>query len=235
MIQIEHVTKLYRIGDEVVHALDGVDLAIESGEFVAIMGQSGSGKSTLMNIIGCLDRPTSGRYLLDGQDVGRMSDDARSTLRGRAFGFVFQSYNLVPRLSVVEQVALPLLYQRVPAAERRRRAIEALQRVGLAERMAHLPTQLSGGQQQRVAIARSLVVRPRIMLADEPTGALDTQTGADVMAILTDLVRRQGITVIIVTHEPEVAAYADRTVRVRDGHIVEDVRSAATVTAEATS
>lgn len=235
MIQLEGVTKLYRIGDEVVHALDGVDLTIDRGEFVAIMGQSGSGKSTLMNIIGCLDRPTAGRYLFEGQDVGRMSDDARSTLRGHAFGFVFQSYNLVPRLSVVEQVGLPLLYQRVPAAERRRRATEALRRVGLADRTAHLPTQLSGGQQQRVAIARSLVVQPRIMLADEPTGALDTQTGADVMAIFTDLVQQQGITVIIVTHEPEVAAYAHRRVRVRDGHIVEDVQQArATGTTAAT-
>jgi ABC-type lipoprotein export system ATPase subunit len=220
MIRLQGVTRHYRIGGEVVRALDGVDLTIADGEFVAIMGQSGSGKSTLMNILGCLDRPTSGSYFFDNTEVGSLSDDQRATLRGGVFGFVFQSYNLIPRLSVIEQVELPLVYQRVSPANRRRRAAQALSRVGLLSRANHQPTQLSGGQQQRVAIARSLVVEPRIVLADEPTGALDTQTGAEVMAILTDLVRDHGITVILVTHEFEVAEHAERVVRMRDGHIV---------------
>lgn len=219
MIRLRGVQRYYRIGGELVRALDGVDLDIEAGEFVAIMGQSGSGKSTLMNILGCLDRPTAGNYFFDNTDVAKLSDDQRATLRGGVFGFVFQSYNLIPRLSVIEQVELPLVYQSVSPRERRRRAAEALARVGLLPRAHHQPTQLSGGQQQRVAIARSLVVEPRIVLADEPTGALDTQTGEEVMAILTEMSEQHGITVILVTHEMEVAAHARRLVRMRDGRI----------------
>jgi putative ABC transport system ATP-binding protein len=220
VIRLRGIQRHYRIGGELVRALDGVDLDIAAGEFVAIMGQSGSGKSTLMNVIGCLDRPTAGAYYLDNTDVAKLSDDQRATLRGGVFGFVFQSYNLIPRLSVIEQVELPLVYQRVSPSERRRRAALALDRVGLLARARHQPTQLSGGQQQRVAIARSLVVEPRIVLADEPTGALDTQTGAEVMRVLGEMSREQGITVILVTHELEVAAHAERLVRMRDGRIV---------------
>ncbi|MFN8639239.1 MAG: ABC transporter ATP-binding protein [Dehalococcoidia bacterium] len=220
MIRLRGVQRHYRIGGELVRALDGVDLDIEAGEFVAIMGQSGSGKSTLMNILGCLDRPTAGQYFLDNTDVAKLSDDQRATLRGGVFGFVFQSYNLIPRLSVIEQVELPLVYRHVAPRERRRRAAEALARVGLLPRANHQPTQLSGGQQQRVAIARSLVVEPRIVLADEPTGALDTQTGEEVMTILAEMSRTHGITVILVTHEFEVAQHAQRLVRMRDGRVV---------------
>jgi putative ABC transport system ATP-binding protein len=220
VIRFENVTKLYQLGDSVVHALDGVDLEIGRGEYVAIMGASGSGKSTMMNIIGCLDRPTGGRYLFEGHDVGRMSDDLITKLRAEEFGFVFQSFNLLPRMSAIEQVELPMVYRH--GRNRRRLAKEALARVGLADRMHHKPTQLSGGQQQRVALARALVVNPRVILADEPTGALDSQTSIEVMDMFTSLVREQGITVILVTHEPDVAAYADRRVRMRDGHIVED-------------
>ncbi|MBM3140812.1 MAG: ABC transporter ATP-binding protein [Chloroflexi bacterium] len=221
MIRLEGVTKTYLTGAGAVHALRDVDLEVRAGEFVAIMGQSGSGKSTLMNILGCLDRPTSGTYRLDGRDVGRLPDSVRAKLRGAAFGFVFQSYNLLPRMSALEQVELPLIYQRVP--NRRHLAAEALVRVGLADRAHHQPTQLSGGQQQRVAIARSLVVNPRLILADEPTGALDTKTGQEVMQLLTDLVDQRGITVVLVTHEQSVADFARRTLRMRDGMIVEDV------------
>jgi putative ABC transport system ATP-binding protein len=220
VIRFENVTKLYQLGDSVVHALDGVDLEIGRGEYVAIMGASGSGKSTMMNIIGCLDRPTGGRYLFEGHDVGRMSDDLITKLRAEEFGFVFQSFNLLPRMSAIEQVELPMVYRH--SRNRRGLAKEALARVGLADRMHHKPTQLSGGQQQRVALARALVVNPRVILADEPTGALDSQTSIEVMDMFTSLVREQGITVILVTHEPDVAAYADRQVRMRDGHVVED-------------
>ena len=220
MIHLKGITKIYNTGGEPLRALDDVDLEIERGEFVAIMGQSGSGKSTLMNIIGTLDRPTLGSYLLAGQDVQAMSEHARSRLRGTAFGFVFQSYSLLPRLSALEQVELPLIYQR--GRDRRRRAAEALARVGLAQRFSHSPTQLSGGEQQRVAIARSLVVNPLVLLADEPTGALDTATGEDVMELLSDLVEHQGLTIILVTHEQEIADYAHRTIRMRDGRITED-------------
>ena len=221
MITFEKVTKLYHLGDSIVHALDGVDLELGRGEYVAIMGASGSGKSTMMNIIGCLDRPTSGRYLFEGHDVGRMSDDLRTRLRAGEFGFVFQSFNLLPRMSAIEQVELPLVYRNV--RNRRRLAKEALAQVGLAERMHHRPTQLSGGQQQRVAIARALVVNPRVILADEPTGALHSTTSVEVMDIFTSLVREHNITVILVTHEPDIARYADRVVRMKDGHVVEDV------------
>ncbi len=220
MIRLDHVTRSYHTEATVVHALGGVNLDVQRGEFVAVMGQSGSGKSTLLNIIGLLDRPSSGTYALQGHDVGSLSDDARARLRGHAFGFVFQSYNLLPRMSALEQVELPLLYRRAP--NRRRRAAEALDRVGLRERLHHQPAQLSGGEQQRVAIARSLVVDPLFLLADEPTGALDTQTGEELMGLLSDLVRERGITIILVTHEAEVAAHATRTIRMRDGQIVED-------------
>jgi putative ABC transport system ATP-binding protein len=189
------------------------------------MGQSGSGKTTLMNIIGCLDRPTSGRHLVDEQDVGSLDDDARARLRGGAFGFVFQSYNLLPRLRALEQVELPLIYQGVK--DRRRRAAEALVRVGLADRITHRPYELSGGQQQRVSIARALVVNPLLLLADEPTGALDTQTGVEIMELLAELVTEQGLTVVLVTHESEVADFAQRMIRMRDGRIVEDAPRAA--------
>ncbi|MEP7215903.1 MAG: ABC transporter ATP-binding protein [Anaerolineaceae bacterium] len=222
MITLESVSKVYRAGTQEIRALDSVDLEIGRGEYVAIMGQSGSGKSTMMNILGMLDRPTHGRYLFEGRDIGKTSDDGRARLRSREFGFVFQQFNLLPRMSAVEQVELPMVYQSVRG--RRKLAKAALARVGLADRMDHKPTQLSGGQQQRVAIARALVVNPHVVLADEPTGALDTATGEEVMQIFTSLVREHNITVILVTHEPEVAAYADRTVRMRDGHIVEDSR-----------
>lgn len=220
MIRLEGVRKTFTAGETQIHALDGVSLEIERGEFVAIMGQSGSGKSTMMNIIGLLDRPDEGAYLLSGQNVAGLSEQARARLRGSAFGFVFQSYSLLPRMSALEQVELPLIYQGV--RNRRRRAAEALVRVGLADRIGHRPTQLSGGEQQRVAIARSLVVDPLVVLADEPTGALDTATGHEVMTLLTDLVDQHGMTIILVTHEAEVAEFAQRTVRMRDGKIIED-------------
>ena len=220
MMRPEGDRKTFTAGDTQIHALDGVSLEIERGEFVAIMGQSGSGKSTMMNIIGLLDRPDEGAYQLSGQNVAGLSEHARARLRGTAFGFVFQSYSLLPRMSALEQVELPLIYQGV--RNRRRRAAEALVRVGLADRIGHRPTQLSGGEQQRVAIARSLVVDPLVVLADEPTGALDTATGHEVMTLLSDLVHQHGMTIILVTHEAEVAEFAQRTVRMRDGKIIED-------------
>ncbi len=220
MIELRDVTRTYEAGETAVHALAGVTIAIGRGEFVAIMGQSGSGKTTMMNVIGLLDRPDSGDYHFEGRDVAGLSEDERARLRGRAFGFVFQSYNLLPRMTALEQVELPLIYQGV--GDRRRRAAEALVRVGLEDRVTHQPTELSGGEQQRVAIARSLVVDPLVVLADEPTGALDTATGHEVMGLLAALVEQQGLTVVLVTHEPDVAAYAQRTVRMRDGRIVED-------------
>jgi putative ABC transport system ATP-binding protein len=220
VIRLDRVTRTYGSGTSLVTALGGVDLTIERGEYVAIMGTSGSGKSTMMNIIGCLDRPSDGDYLFEGVEVGRLPDHDRARLRGRVFGFVFQSYNLLPRLTALEQVELPLVYQRT--TNRRLRAAEALVRVGLRDRIHHRPSQLSGGEQQRVAIARSLVVNPRLVLADEPTGALDTRTGEEVMQLLTQLVEEQGITVILVTHEAEIAEHAHRVIRMRDGGIVED-------------
>ena len=220
MIRLEGIEKVYRTDAGEVRALDGVSLHVQAGEFIAIMGASGSGKSTMMNIIGLLDDPTAGQYLLDGADVSKLDDDTRSKLRGRLFGFVFQSYNLVPRMTAIEQVELPLLYQR--RSNRRQMALEALDRVGLADRANHHPNQLSGGQQQRVAIARSLVVHPNVILADEPTGALDTKTSEEVMGIFASLAREQEITVVVVTHELNIAEFTNRTIRMRDGRILSD-------------
>jgi putative ABC transport system ATP-binding protein len=223
LVELEGVTKTYRMGDVEVQALRGVSLTIEQGEFTAIMGASGSGKSTLMNVLGCLDQPTSGRYLLEGQDVSRLSTERLAEIRNRTIGFVFQSFNLLSRTSALENVELPLLYSGVPAAERHARASEALQQVGLADRTDHLPNQMSGGQQQRVAIARALVNRPRVILADEPTGNLDSRTSVEVMSLFQDL-GRGGITVVLVTHEPDIAQYASRVLVMRDGHVLSDTR-----------
>ena len=222
-IELEDVVRTYVMGDNVVRALRGVSLRIERGESVAIMGPSGSGKTTLMNTLGCLDRPTSGAYRLLGQDVSRLSKAELALVRGRRIGFVFQSFNLLARTSALENCELPLLYAGVRGKERHRRAKEALERVGLGARLDHVPSQLSGGQQQRVAIARALVGNPEIIMADEPTGNLDSQTSVEVMAILQSLVA-QGITVILVTHEPDIAAHAQRVIVLKDGHIVDDRR-----------
>ena len=232
MIHLRNVTRVYHAGETAVHALAGVSIDIDRGEFVAIMGQSGSGKTTMMNVIGLLDRPSSGVYEFGGLDVSAVPEDHRARLRGRAFGFVFQSYNLLPRMNALEQVELPLIYQGVSG--RRRLAAEALVRVGLGDRLMHQPTELSGGEQQRVAIARSLVVDPIVLVADEPTGALDTATGHEVMSLLTDLVEQQGLTVVLVTHEADVAAYARRAVRMRDGRIIEDTVVGVTAAAPGT-
>ncbi len=220
MIRLRKISKVYRPGGMPVHALRSVDLEIEDGGFVAIMGASGSGKSTLMNIIGCLDRPTEGVYELDGVRASSLSDDRLAYIRNRRIGFVFQSFNLLPRLSAVQQVELPLLYRGV--GNRRRVAVEALRDLGLGNRLHHKPTQLSGGQQQRIAIARALVGRPSLILADEPTGALDTATGHEIMETLHVLNLRLGPTIILVTHEQEVADYARRIIHLRDGQVVRD-------------
>jgi putative ABC transport system ATP-binding protein len=220
MIEIQNVTKRYVMGDVVVEALRGVSITIEDGEFVAIMGPSGSGKSTLMNIVGCLDVPSTGSYQLDGVEVSGMTDDELAAIRNKKIGFVFQSFNLLPRVQAVKQVELPLMYAGV--RDRRARAIEALESVGLGERIHHTPRELSGGQQQRVAIARAIVGEPSLILADEPTGALDTKSTTEVMELFTRLNRELGITVAFVTHEPEVAAYTNRTITIRDGMIVRD-------------
>ncbi|MGH7962327.1 MAG: ABC transporter ATP-binding protein [Pseudomonas sp.] len=220
-ITVEHLTKVYRLGEFEVQALRGVSLTIARGEFVAVMGASGSGKSTFMNILGCLDRPTSGRYVLDGQDVATLSTDARAEIRSMKLGFVFQNFNLLSRTTALENVELPLVYSTVSLGEQHTRALAALKAVGLEERAHHLPTQLSGGQQQRVAIARALVNSPALILADEPTGNLDSATSAEVMGIFTAL-NRQGITVIVVTHETDIAAFARRRILFRDGLVVAD-------------
>jgi putative ABC transport system ATP-binding protein len=225
LIEARGLTKTYAMGGEAVHALDGVSLDIEAGEFVAIMGASGSGKSTLMNILGCLDRPDSGQYRLAGEAVESLDGDALARVRNRRIGFVFQQFNLLPRTTAQENVELPLVYAGVPTAERQARAREALQRVGLGPRIGHTPAELSGGQQQRVAIARALVNKPSLILADEPTGALDTHTSEEVMRLLAEL-NQQGITVVIVTHEHEVAAWARRRLVFRDGRVVEDALQA---------
>ncbi len=223
LLEVQNLVKTYHMGDMEVQALRGVSLSIEEGGFVAIMGSSGSGKSTLMNILGCLDRPTSGRYLLAGDDVSTLDKAELATVRNRLIGFVFQSFNLLTRTSAQENVELPLLYANVPARERAARAREALERVGLGDRMDHHPSQLSGGQQQRVAIARALVTKPRLILADEPTGNLDSKTTIEIIALFQALVR-DGITVAIVTHEPEVAEFASRVIVVRDGLVQSDAR-----------
>jgi putative ABC transport system ATP-binding protein len=228
MIRLEGVVKTYRMGGAEVRALDGVDLTIEEGDFVAIMGPSGSGKSTLMNILGCLDVPTTGRYVLDGVDVSAQSDDELADIRNRKIGLVFQSFNLLPRTTALANVELPLLYGREP--ERRPRAMLALEQVGLGQRALHLPNQLSGGQQQRVAIARALVTHPTMLLADEPTGNLDTAASHEIARMLVRL-NESGRTIVLITHEEEIAAFAQRVVRLRDGRIVSDTaRVAGTVT-----
>jgi putative ABC transport system ATP-binding protein len=221
LITVEHLDKIYRTGEVELYALRDVSLTIDDGEMVAIMGASGSGKSTLMNILGCLDRPTAGRYLLAGQEVSRLGRNQLAEIRNRTLGFVFQSFNLLPRTSALENVELPLIYAGVGARERRRRAAEALERVGLAARAQHHPSQLSGGQQQRVAIARALVNRPKLILADEPTGNLDSKTSVEVMAIFQEL-QHAGITVVLVTHEPDIASFAERVVVMRDGQVQSD-------------
>jgi putative ABC transport system ATP-binding protein len=223
LIRLEGLSKVYQMGEMEVRALDGVDLTIEPQEFVAIMGSSGSGKSTLMNVIGCLDRPTGGRYLLLGEEVSRLTRAERAEIRSRTLGFVFQSFNLLARTSALENVELPLIYAGVGTRERHRRAAEALGRVGLADRLKHHPSQLSGGQQQRVAIARALVNSPRVILADEPTGNLDSRTRVEIMRLFSEL-SASGITVVLVTHEPDVATYASRVITIRDGRIDRDER-----------
>jgi putative ABC transport system ATP-binding protein len=222
MIELRGVTKVYGTGHAAVHALAGVDLTLERGEFVAIMGPSGSGKSTAMNIIGCLDTPTSGDYLFNGVDVGRLTRNQRTLLRRHFLGFVFQGFNLLARTTAVENVELPLIYRGLAQAERRSLALRALKRVGLEGREHHTSAELSGGQQQRVAIARAIVTDPAVLLADEPTGNLDTKTSREIMELVTSLNRDQGITVIMVTHETDIAAYAERVVRFLDGKVEAD-------------
>jgi putative ABC transport system ATP-binding protein len=221
MIKLENVYKIYNTGENEVRAVDGISLTIQKGEYVAIVGQSGSGKSTLMNIIGCLDVPTEGRYLLDGEDVGALSDNKLADIRNRRLGFVFQQYNLIAKLNVLENVELPLQYGGYSARRRREKAEEALARVGLLDRLHHLPSQLSGGQQQRVSIARALVGDPSVILADEPTGALDSKTGVEVLQFLTNL-NTQGNTIVLITHDSKIASMAQRVVGISDGKIVSD-------------
>ncbi len=226
VIEIKNLVKDYKLGDVPVHVLKGISFEIERGDFVAIMGPSGSGKSTLMNILGCLDKPTSGIYRLDGISVGEMNRDQLADIRNKKIGFVFQQFNLLARTSAAENVELPLMYTDMPAHERHERAMKALLSVGLAGREEHQPSQLSGGQQQRVAIARSLVNDPRIILADEPTGALDSRTSIEIMAIFQRLNRDHGITMIVVTHDPDVATYANRNIHFKDGKLQLDERIA---------
>lgn len=221
LIEIKNLVKNYVIGDILVPALKNINLTIDRNEYVAIMGPSGSGKSTLMNILGCLDTPSDGRYLFDNVDVSTLSDDALSMMRNREIGFIFQNFNLLPKMNSLQNVELPLMYAGVPKALRRKRAMEALERVGLADRMDHKPAELSGGQRQRVAVARALVTRPGILLADEPTGALDSKTGVEIMALFDEL-HREGNTLILITHEREIAEYSHRIIQIRDGLIFSD-------------
>ena len=221
LIEFREVCKTYQMGDTTIQAADHISMRIEKGEFVAIVGQSGSGKSTCMNIIGCLDVPTCGSYHLGGVDVSTMDDDQQAEIRNKMLGFIFQQYNLIPKLSVLENVELPLLYAGVPAEERRERAIHSLERVGLADKRKHLPSQLSGGQQQRVSIARALAGSPSVILADEPTGALDSRTGREVLGFLKKL-NREGDTVVLITHDNSIAVRADRIIRLQDGRIIYD-------------
>jgi putative ABC transport system ATP-binding protein len=233
IIATEAVAKDYVLGPHVVHALRGVSVSVERGEFVAVMGPSGSGKSTFMNLLGCLDTPTAGRYFLDGRDVAGLTRDELARTRNAKIGFVFQQFNLLARTSALENVELPLLYSGLPVRDRRQRARECLAAVGLAEREHHHPSQLSGGQQQRVAIARSLVNQPAVILADEPTGNLDTRTSVEILALLQRL-NRDGLTIVLVTHEPDIAAYASRVLLFRDGRLLSDERQAAPQDAAAT-
>ena len=221
LIELNNVYKIYHMGDEDVHALDGVSLTIDKGEFVAIVGQSGSGKSTAMNIIGCLDVPTSGTYHLGGVDVSTMDDDQQAEIRNKMLGFIFQQYNLLPKLNLQENVEVPLMYAGVPKAERHQRAKAALERVGLGDKLKHKPMQLSGGQQQRVSIARALAGDPSVILADEPTGALDSRTGREVLGFLQKL-NQEGDTVVLITHDNSIAVKAKRIGRLQDGHIIYD-------------
>ena len=223
MISIKNLSKVYKTGSVEVHALKDVSIEIDYGEFVAIMGHSGSGKSTLMNIIGCLDRPTSGKYFLEGIEIDKQSADELSLIRNKKIGFVFQAFNLIPRTNVLKNVELPMIYAKVKSKERRERAMELLEKVGLIDRINHLPNELSGGQKQRVAIARALANNPPIILADEPTGNLDTKSAEEIMNIFLEL-NREGSSIILVTHEPEIAKYADRIIMFKDGCIIEDRR-----------
>jgi len=225
LIKVNKIRKVYTMGDVEVNALEGVSAVVEKGEFVAIMGPSGSGKSTFMNILGCLDKPTTGQYLLEGMDVSKVSRDELADIRNKKIGFVFQTFNLLPRTSAIENVELPMLYNRLPIKERKEKAIEALKVVGLEQRMHHLPSQLSGGQQQRVAIARAIVNDASIILADEPTGNLDTRTSVELMELFTKLNNESEITIIIITHEADIASYSRRVIRFRDGTIVGDERT----------
>ncbi|MCX7032793.1 MAG: ABC transporter ATP-binding protein [Arenimonas sp.] len=224
MIRLTGIVKRYVMGEETLMALAGVDLHIGRNEYVALIGPSGSGKSTLMNLIGCLDTPSEGTYVLNGRDTSTMNDNELAQVRNQEIGFVFQSFHLLPRLTVLENVMQPLVYRGMPRAERKALATEALEKVGLGNRLGHRPNQLSGGQRQRVAVARALVGKPSILLADEPTGNLDSRTSAEIMALF-DEVHRSGQTVVVVTHEPDIAAYCERTLRVNDGKIVQDTRN----------
>ncbi|MDR1136897.1 MAG: ABC transporter ATP-binding protein [Synergistaceae bacterium] len=226
MIEVKDLVKIYQSGDSELRALDGVSFSIGKGEFVAIMGPSGSGKSTMMNMIGCLDTPTEGTYTLDGRDVSKLSEGELAHVRNAALGFVFQGFNLLPRLNALDNVALPLVYARVDSAERARRSERALDKVGLGSRIKHRPSQLSGGQQQRVAIARALVGEAPIILADEPTGNLDTKTSMEIMDLLCEI-NAEDRTIVLVTHEPDIAVYASRVLRFKDGRLVEDIRQTA--------
>ncbi|MBS4784952.1 MAG: ABC transporter ATP-binding protein [Clostridiales bacterium] len=221
MIEVKNVYKIYNPGENEVHALDGISVSINRGEFVAIVGHSGSGKSTFMNMLGCLDTPTSGEYFLDGVNVANMTDDELSDIRNLQIGFIFQGFNLIPSLSAVENVELPLVYRGMPKEERRKLSIDALERVGMGKRVTHKPSELSGGQQQRVAIARAIAARPPIIMADEPTGNLDTKSGADVMRILHEL-SDEGRTIVLITHDNDIARQARRAIRIIDGKIVSD-------------